>query len=241
MASTEALISHSCWREWWTPCKQFKYKEPALWTHFDILGDKTCVQFCLSVQTVLLAVSKNGRPMMKSSNIKKDSALLALCEGSHRSHNNNNNKVSISRTISFIWWVHCITRFKLRLRFTDSFMRFISPRCINSPSSSSAYMRQWIGSALIQIMACRYSVPSHYLNQGWVIVNLALRNKLQWSFNQNTKLFIHENASENIFCEMATMVSTGRWVKMSSGQMRFVMTRSTQHYCIQHSNDKSRT
>ena len=28
--------------------------------------------------------------------------------------------------------------------------------------------------------------------------------------NQNTKLFIHENASENIVCEMAAILSTGR-------------------------------
>ena len=40
-----------------------------------------------------------------------------------------------------------------------------------------------------------------------------LRNKLQWNFNQNTKLFIHENASENIVCKMAAILSRGRWVK----------------------------
>ena len=34
-------------------------------------------------------------------------------------------------------------------------------------------------------------------------------NKLQWNFNQNIKLFIHENASENIICEMAAILSTG--------------------------------
>ena len=34
-------------------------------------------------------------------------------------------------------------------------------------------------------------------------------NKLQWKFNQNTNLFIHENASENIACEMAAILSRG--------------------------------
>ena len=48
-----------------------------------------------------------------------------------------------------------------------------------------AYMRQWIGSALIKIMA-----PSHYLNQCWDIVNWTLRNKVQWNFNQNTNIFV---------------------------------------------------
>ena len=34
-------------------------------------------------------------------------------------------------------------------------------------------------------------------------------NKLQGNFNQNTKLFIQENASENIVYEMATILSRG--------------------------------
>ena len=60
------------------------------------------------------------------------------------------------------------------------------------------WFRQWL---------VAYSVPSHYLNQCWIIVNWTLRNKLQWNFNQNTKLFIHGNASENIICEMAAIIN----------------------------------
>ena len=70
-------------------------------------------------------------------------------------------------------------------------------------------MRQWIGSALIQIMACRLSVPKHYLNQSWVIVSWTLRNKFQWNFNQNTKLFIHDNAYQNIVSEMVAIFPGG--------------------------------
>ena len=58
--------------------------------------------------------------------------------------------------------------------------------------------RQWF-------VAC--SAPSHYLNQCWLIVNRSLRNKLQWTSNRNTKLFIHENAFENVACEMAAILS----------------------------------
>ena len=47
------------------------------------------------------------------------------------------------------------------------------------------------------------SVPSHYLNQCCLIVNWTL----QWNSNQNTKLFIHENAFENTIWEMAAMLS----------------------------------
>ena len=54
--------------------------------------------------------------------------------------------------------------------------------------------------------------PYHYLKQCWVIINWTLRNKLQRKFNQNTTLFIHENASENIICEMVAILSRGRWV-----------------------------
>ena len=75
-------------------------------------------------------------------------------------------------------------------------------------------MRQWIGSALVQIMACLLWAPFHYLNQHLVIVNWTLRNKLQWNFNQNTKFCINANASENIVCEMVAILCRGRWVIM---------------------------
>ena len=77
----------------------------------------------------------------------------------------------------------------------------------NSSPPSAAYMRQWIGSALAQIMVCRYSAPSHYLNQYWVIVNCTPRNKLHWNFHLNNKNFIHKNASQTIVCEMAAIFS----------------------------------
>ena len=41
-------------------------------------------------------------------------------------------------------------------------------------------------------------------------------DKLQWNSNQNTKLFIDENAVENVVCEMAAILSRGRWVKRPS-------------------------
>ena len=89
------------------------------------------------------------------------------------------------------------------------------PQCVNSSPRSAAYMHHWIGLAFVETMACRqvvsYSAPSHYLNQCWVIVNWTLKNKLPWNFNQNTKLFIHKNASANIFCKLAAILSRGRW------------------------------
>ena len=48
------------------------------------------------------------------------------------------------------------------------------------------------------------------------IVNWTLRITLQWDINQNTRLFIHENASENVVCEMTANLSSGRWVNVDS-------------------------
>ena len=59
----------------------------------------------------------------------------------------------------------------------------------------------------LRLVAC--SAPSHYQNQCWDFIKWTFRNKIQWNFNQNTKLFIHENASENIVCEMAAILSGG--------------------------------
>ena len=74
-------------------------------------------------------------------------------------------------------------------------------KAINSSPTSAAYMRQGIGSALVQIMACHLLGAKPLSNQSCVVVTWTLRNKLKWNFNQNTKLFIHKNASENIVCD----------------------------------------
>ena len=48
-----------------------------------------------------------------------------------------------------------------------------------------------------------------WTNAGLLSVRPLGTNKLQWILNQNTKLFIHENASENIVCEKAAILSGG--------------------------------
>ena len=60
-------------------------------------------------------------------------------------------------------------------------------------------------------------MPSHYLNQCSLIVNWTITNKLQWNSNQNTSLFIQENAFENVVCEMAAILSRRRRVKIDIG------------------------
>ena len=40
-----------------------------------------------------------------------------------------------------------------------------------------------------RVMAWRCSVPSHYLNQCWLIVNWTPGNKVQWTLNRNSVIF----------------------------------------------------
>ena len=43
-----------------------------------------------------------------------------------------------------------------------------------------------------------FSAPSHYLNQWWLLVNRTLRNKPYWNMDQNTVIFLHGHALENM-------------------------------------------
>ena len=56
------------------------------------------------------------------------------------------------------------------------------------------------------------STPSHHLNQCCLNVNGTLRNKLQWNFDKNTKLFIYGNVFENVVVESGGHFVQGRWV-----------------------------
>ena len=50
-------------------------------------------------------------------------------------------------------------------------------------------------------------MASHYLNQCWNIVNWTPRNKLQWNFNWNSYIFIHENSLENFIWKLMAIFS----------------------------------
>ena len=105
---------------------------------------------------------------------------------------------------------------------TDKFCIWIniSPECVPkslidneiiTPQCRIICVSEW-GQHWFRWWLVAYLAPSHYLNQCWVIVNWNLRNKLQRNLDQNTKLFINENAFEIIICEMAAILSMGRWV-----------------------------
>ena len=58
---------------------------------------------------------------------------------------------------------------------------------------NAAHMRQGTGPAC--------SVPSHYLNHCWLIVNGTPGNRFQWNLNRNYIIFIEENAFDNVVCK----------------------------------------
>ena len=54
----------------------------------------------------------------------------------------------------------------------------------------------------------------------WTNVNnWTLRDKIQWNSNQNTQIFVHGNAFENVVCEMAAILSRRRWVKKQNASL----------------------
>ena len=72
-----------------------------------------------------------------------------------------------------------------------------------------------------------WSVPSHYLNQCWIIINRTLRNKLQWNHYRNSYIFIQENAFECVVRKMAAIWSRPQCVDNQDGNGRW--TNLTHH------------
>ena len=72
---------------------------------------------------------------------------------------------------------------------------------------------QWIGSALIQIMACRLFGAKPLSKPELDYYQLDPMNKLQWSFSQKSNFFIQGNSFENVVCEIAAILSRGTWVR----------------------------
>ena len=56
-------------------------------------------------------------------------------------------------------------------------------------------------------------MPSHKLNQCWNIINLILRNTLQWNFYQNSYIFIQENVFRNVVFKVARILPRPQCVK----------------------------
>ena len=95
--------------------------------------------------------------------------------------------------------IHTFSFAKMHLKMSSAKWHpfCLGPNVPNSSPPNATYMRQWIGSAFFQIMAC------------CLFSAKPLSKPMQGYCNQNTELFIHENASENIICEMRAILSRG--------------------------------
>ena len=102
----------------------------------------------------------------------------------------------------FTPWCNGVWTILVIIAFNDS-----QPRLDKSSPPRDTYRRQWIASALVQIMTSRLFGAKPLSKLMLCYCQLDLKNKLKWNFNQNTKIFIHENTSENIVCEMAAILS----------------------------------
>ena len=105
---------------------------------------------------------------------------------------------------------------------------------VNSSSTNASYMRQWIGPAFVQIMACRLfgAKPLSKPMLGYCLLDIQEQTSV--TFKSKDNRFIHENTSEYIVCEMA-ILSRGRWVNnMASadpGKQKTYWPRSPEMSC----------
>ena len=105
-----------------------------------------------------------------------------------------------------LWTVNCLN--KLSKVFTDAYP---SPSAIFNPMNPTPGLVLWFHeSAGFGFRKSGLNKRNGFWNrfqfglikQG-LIFNWTPRRKLHWNSNQNTKLFIHENAYKDVVCEMA--------------------------------------
>ena len=74
--------------------------------------------------------------------------------------------------------------------------------CFNSSTPITAYVRQWNGSALVQVTACRPFSAKALPESILTYCQLDLLWQTSVEFESEFKKIIHENAFKNIVCQM---------------------------------------
>ena len=72
-------------------------------------------------------------------------------------------------------------------------------------------MCQWIGSALVQAMTCRLFGTRALPEPMLTYCKLDPQEQTPVEFESKNKIFIHENAFEDVVCEIAATLSRSRW------------------------------
>ena len=109
-------------------------------------------------------------------------------------HWRHNGHDGVSNHQPYYCFLNCLFRRRSKI---ISKLRVTGLCAGNSPENVSIWWRHHgiseLGRQWFRYWLVAHSTISHYLNQCWVIVSWTRRNTFQWNFNQNLKLFIHEN------------------------------------------------
>ena len=101
---------------------------------------------------------------------------------------------------------------ELSLQLTFADLNMIKSGWFNSSPPSATYIRWWTGSALVQIMACRLDSAKPLSEPMLSYCQLHPKEHISMKFYFNSNIFIQENVSDHVVCEMAVIWPRGRWV-----------------------------
>ena len=74
------------------------------------------------------------------------------------------------------------------------------------------YGVRYLGSTLVQVMACCLTAPSHYLNQSWHIISKVQRHSYEVNFTIYNSAINHWNYLENYLSKISFKSPRGQWV-----------------------------
>ena len=111
----------------------------------------------------------------------------------------------------FAWWYsrvqyHILLHAWLQWRIQNINQHF------NSLWPSDTIWRHRFGSTLAQVMACCLTAPSHYLNQCWLNMSMALWHSAEKDFTRNAQDIYPWYQFENYWFKTLTTSSRGQWV-----------------------------
>ena len=101
----------------------------------------------------------------------------------------------------FIWLIS-----QTALSFRDLIL-FLSPTAPVFHDIIRFILQTWEQMCQNNATHAKLPVPSHYLNQCWIIVNWTLWNKLQWNLHRNSNIYIQRNPFESVVCQTAAILS----------------------------------
>ena len=118
------------------------------------------------------------------------------------------------KSFKFALFYYDVSKINTSTYFPDSCGRVLANNqklYLNSFPPSAAYMRQGTGSALVQAMACCLFGTKPLPEPMLIFRQLDPCEQTSVKFQSKYFFFFHENTYENVVCEMAAILSRGRW------------------------------